>query len=42
VFIRFLALRDSAGHYLGTLEITQDITELKKLQGEQRLVDARA
>lgn len=39
ISIRFFALRDPEGKYLGTMEITQDITELKKLEGEKRLLE---
>lgn len=39
VYIRYFAVRDSARQYLGTLEVTQDITEVKKLEGERRLLD---
>ncbi|MEE8179576.1 MAG: DUF438 domain-containing protein [bacterium] len=42
VYIRYFAVRDKGRHYMGTLEITQDITEIKKLEGEKRLVDERA
>ncbi|MCX8126526.1 MAG: DUF438 domain-containing protein, partial [Dehalococcoidia bacterium] len=42
VHIRYLAVRDQDGKYLGTLEVTQDITEVKKLEGERRLIDERA
>ena len=38
VYIKFLALRDSNRHYLGTIEIAQDIGPLKQLQGEKRLI----
>jgi len=41
VYIRYLALRDADGKYLGTVEITQDITGIKKIEGEKRLIDAR-
>jgi uncharacterized protein len=41
VHIRYFAVRDRAGAYLGTLEVTQDITDVKKLEGEKRLVDER-
>ena len=37
VYIRYFAVRDKAGKYLGTLEVTQDITEIKKIEGEKRL-----
>ena len=39
VYIRYFALRDKAGKYLGTLEATQDITEIKKIEGEKRLLE---
>jgi len=39
VYIRYFAVRDENGRYLGTLEVTQDITGIKRLQGERRLLD---
>ncbi len=39
VLIRYFALRDEKGNYKGTLEVSQDITEIRKLDGEQRLLD---
>jgi len=39
VYIRYFAVRDKAGKYLGTLEATQDITGIKKIEGEKRLLD---
>jgi DUF438 domain-containing protein len=39
VYIRFLAVRDKDGKYLGTMEVVQDVTEVKKLEGERRLLD---
>ena len=38
VHIRYFAVRDEAGAYLGTLEVTQDLTRLRQLQGERRLL----
>ncbi|MDY7110126.1 MAG: DUF438 domain-containing protein [Planctomycetota bacterium] len=38
VHIRYFALRDEAATYLGTLEVTQDLTALRKLTGERRLL----
>jgi hypothetical protein len=38
VHIRYFAVRDPAGQYLGTLEVTQDLTPLRALQGERRLL----
>ncbi len=39
IFIRYFAVRDEQGTYKGTLEVTQDITEIRGLQGERRLLD---
>jgi PAS domain S-box-containing protein len=37
--IRYFAVRDKSGKYLGTMEVTQDITDLKKIEGQKRLLD---
>jgi len=37
VFIRYYAVRDESGTYLGCIEVTQDLTEIKQLEGEKRL-----
>jgi DUF438 domain-containing protein len=39
ILIRYFAVRDEQGNYKGTLEVTQDITGLRQLQGEKRLLD---
>ncbi len=39
VHIRYFAVRDDAGKYLGTLEVTQDLTRLRTLQGDRRLLE---
>ena len=39
VHIRYFAVRDAAGSYLGTVELTQDIAPLRKLEGERRLLE---
>jgi uncharacterized protein len=39
VYIRYFAVRDPVGSYLGTLEVTQDLTDIMKLEGERRLLD---
>jgi len=39
VHIRYFAVRNRDGKYLGTIEVTQDITNLKKIEGEKRLLD---
>jgi DUF438 domain-containing protein len=38
VHIRYFAVRDPAGEFLGTLEVTQDIAPLRQLEGERRLL----
>lgn len=37
VYIRYFAVRDPQGQYLGCLEVSQDLTELRALTGEKRL-----
>ena len=37
--IRYFAVRDPEGKYIGCLEVSQDITEIQKLEGEKRLLD---
>jgi len=39
IYIRYFAVRDKTGRYLGTLEVTQDITDIKKIEGEKRLLE---
>lgn len=39
ILIEYYALRDDNGNYRGTIEVSQDLTELRKLEGEQRLLD---
>jgi DUF438 domain-containing protein len=36
--IRYFAVRDKEGNFLGTLEFTQDIAPIKALEGEKRLM----
>lgn len=38
IYICYYAVRDSQGGYLGTLEVTQDLSEVRSLEGEQRLL----
>lgn len=38
IYIDYYAVRDKDGNYLGTLEFTQDLTRLRSLEGEQRLL----
>jgi len=37
ILIQYFALRDGKGNYRGTLEVSQDITEIRKLKGEKRI-----
>lgn len=39
ILIQYFAMRDDTGKYCGTLEVSQEITEIKKLEGEKRLMD---
>lgn len=38
IHIEYFALRDDDGNYLGTLEVSQNLTEKRALTGEQRLL----
>lgn len=38
IHIRYFAVRDKDAKYLGTMEVTQDITDIKKIEGERRLL----
>jgi DUF438 domain-containing protein len=38
VHVRYFAVRDEEKRYLGTLEVTQDVTKIRKLEGERRLL----
>ena len=39
VYIQYFAVRNKNREYLGVLEVTQDITEIKKITGEKRLLE---
>jgi DUF438 domain-containing protein len=39
IHIRYFPVRDHGGTYLGCLETVQDVTEIQKLSGQQRLLD---
>jgi uncharacterized protein len=39
VYIRYFAVRDGQGEYQGTVEVTQDLTEERQLEGERRLLE---
>ncbi len=38
IHIRYFAVRGESGQYLGTLEVTQDVTRIRELEGERRLL----
>ena len=42
LLIEYFALHDEAGNFRGTMEVSQDITNLRKLTGEKRLLDMEA
>lgn len=39
IYIRYFAIRDPQGRYAGTLEVSQDLTGPRRLEGENRLLD---
>lgn len=39
ILIKYFAMHDTHGKYRGILEVSQDITEIKKMEGEMRLLD---
>lgn len=39
ILIQYFAVRDEQGNYKGVVEVSQEITEIKNLQGEKRLLD---
>ncbi len=38
IYIEYSAVRDKDNNYLGVVEVTQDITQMRKLEGDQRLL----
>jgi DUF438 domain-containing protein len=42
IHIRYWPVRDDAGRYLGCLETVQDVTAIRALQGQKRLLDVAA
>ncbi|MFB3895387.1 MAG: PAS domain-containing protein [bacterium] len=38
IYIRYFAMRNNQQEYLGCLEVSQDVTEIRKLEGEKRLL----
>ncbi|MCT4640615.1 MAG: PAS domain-containing protein [Bacteroidales bacterium] len=39
ILIQYFAIRDEEGNYRGVVEVSQEISEIKSLEGEQRLLD---
>jgi len=39
IHIRYFAVRNKNGKYLGTMEVIQDLTDIKKIEGEKKLLD---
>ena len=39
IYIRYFAVRDAKGYYRGCLEVSQDLTRIRKMEGQQRLLD---
>lgn len=39
IYIRYFAVRDKKGEYIGTMEVVQDVTNIKSLEGQKRLLD---
>ena len=39
IHIRYFAIRDDAGNYKGVIEVSQDVTHIRELEGQQRLLD---
>ena len=39
ICINYFAIRNEKGEYKGTIEVTQDVTEIRQLKGERRLLE---
>jgi hypothetical protein len=39
IYIRYFAMRNEKGEYRGTIEVSQDVSEIRSLKGEQRLLN---
>ena len=39
IHIRYFAIRDKEGKYRGVIEMSQDVTDIQKLEGQKRLLD---
>jgi hypothetical protein len=39
IHIRYFAMRDEAGNYKGTIEVSQEVSEIRALKGQRRLLE---
>ena len=39
LLIQYFAIRNSKGEYKGVIEVSQDVSDIRKLEGERRLID---
>ncbi|TVR61896.1 MAG: hypothetical protein EA426_02585 [Spirochaetaceae bacterium] len=39
IHIRYFPLFDETGEYRGVIEVSQDVTEIRALEGQRRLLD---
>lgn len=39
IHIRYFAIRDAKGEYRGTMEVSQNVTDIRALEGQRRLLD---
>ena len=39
ILIQYFAIHDEKGIYKGTLEVSQDVSDIRKLEGEKRLME---
>ena len=39
IHIRYFAIRDKEKNYRGVIEMSQDVTDIQKLEGQKRLLD---
>ena len=40
IYYRYLPVKDRTGRYIGTLEVVEDITDIQKITGEKKGLDA--